>query len=68
MRCPIKLQSFLKSRLLTQKELKHLQTLKPEPHLVGTLNADLLAKSLSDSSNEIEDLNRFLKEIVASAS
>jgi hypothetical protein len=30
--------------------------------------ADLLAKSFPDSSNEIEDFDRFLKEIVASTS
>jgi hypothetical protein len=34
----------------------------------GHSRLDLLTKSLSDSGNDIEDLDRFLKEIVASAS
>jgi hypothetical protein len=54
MRCPISPNHRLKSQLNI-------------PH-VGILNLHPLAKSLSDSGNDIEDFDGLLKKIVASTS
>jgi len=63
-----KLSTAANSRQIQRaRKAEHLHTLRPHPQ-VGTLKADLLAKSLSDPSHKIENLDRFFKEIIAAAS